>query len=105
MKVHRTVSPHQEVQNERSLYDAILTLETTDEARAFFRDLCTPAEIQAMADRWAVAEKLREKHPYREIRRETGVSVTTVGRVARYLQAGHGGYMLVATRLAHGGRK
>lgn len=105
MKEHRTVTPRQEVLNERALYNAILTLETTDEARAFFRDLCTPAELQAMADRWAVVELLGEKLPYRDIRNETGVSVTTIGRVARYLQAGHGGYALAAARLAGGGRR
>ena len=37
--------------------------------------------------------------PYREIHRQTGVSVTTVGRVARYLAQGHGGYALAAQRV------
>jgi TrpR-related protein YerC/YecD len=105
MKEHRTVSPRQEVLNERALYNAILTLETTEEVRAFFRDLCTPAELQAMADRWAVVAMLGEKHPYREIQRETGVSVTTIGRVARYLQAGHGGYALAESRLTGARRR
>ena len=41
-----------------------------------------------MADRWAVVECLRRGLPYREIHRQTGVSVTTIGRVARYLAAG-----------------
>jgi hypothetical protein len=36
--------------------------------------------------------KLQDQIPYREVQRETGVSVTTIGRVARYLHAGHGGY-------------
>lgn len=105
MKEHRTVSPRQEVLNERALYNAILTLETTEEVRAFFRDLCTPAELQAMADRWAVVTLLDSKLPYREIQRETGVSVTTIGRVARYLQAGHGGYALAESRLTGGRRR
>ena len=90
---------------ERALYEAVLTLRTAEECRAFFRDLCTPAELQAMADRWAAVEMLRRGLPYREIYRLTGVSVTTVGRVARYLTAGNGGYALAAERLrshAHG---
>ena len=41
-----------------------------------------------MADRWAVVELLERGLPYREIHRQTGVSVTTIGRVARYLAAG-----------------
>ncbi|MFZ2507159.1 MAG: YerC/YecD family TrpR-related protein [Steroidobacteraceae bacterium] len=100
MKQHRTVSPRQEALNERALYSAILTLETVEEARAFFRDLCTPAELQAMADRWSVVALLGRQLPYREIQSVTGVSVTTIGRVARCLQAGHGGYLLAAGRLA-----
>ena len=98
MKLHRPLSPRQEALAERALYQAILTLKSADECRAFFRDLCTPAELQALADRWAVVELLRENRPYREIHRLTGVSVTTIGRVARYLVAGNGGYALAANR-------
>ena len=98
MKIHRPWSPRQEALAERALYQAILTLKTADECRAFFRDLCTPAELQALADRWSVVELLRQDLPYREIHRLTGVSVTTIGRVARYLIAGNGGYELAADR-------
>ncbi len=99
MKAHKTVTPRREQMAERALYDAILTLRSPEECREFFRDLCTPAELQAMADRWAVVELLQRDLPYREIYRLTGVSVTTVGRVARYLTAGNGGYALAAQRL------
>jgi len=37
--------------------------------------------------------------PYREIHRATGVSVTTIGRVARFVASGNGGYALAAKRL------
>lgn len=105
MKPHRTVTPRQEQLAERALYSAVLTLRTVEECRGFFRDLCTPAELQAMADRWAVVEGLQRGLPYREIHRQTGVSVTTIGRVARYLMTGNGGYSLATQRLksrAHG---
>lgn len=105
MKEHRTVTPRQEALNERALYTAILTLKTPDELRAFFRDLCTPAEIQAMADRWAVVAMLGDRLPYRMIQRETGVSVTTIGRVAKFLQAGNGGYAIADARLSGGRRR
>ena len=59
----------------------------------------TPAELQAMADRWAVVELLERSLPYREIHKQTGVSVTTIGRVARYLTSGNGGYRAVTERL------
>jgi TrpR-related protein YerC/YecD len=98
MKQHRNVTARQEALSERNLFAAVLTLKTVDECRAFFRDLCTPAELQAIADRWAVVEWLQKGLPYREIHRITGVSVTTIGRVARYLADGNGGYALAANR-------
>jgi TrpR-related protein YerC/YecD len=98
MKLHRPMSARQEALAERALYQAVLTLRSAEECRAFFRDLCTPAELQALADRWAVVELLRQALPYRQIHRLTGVSVTTIGRVARYLSAGNGGYALAAAR-------
>jgi TrpR-related protein YerC/YecD len=99
MKTHKGLSPRQEAAAERGLFQAILTLRSIEECRAFFRDLCTPAELQALADRWTVVGLLQQGLPYREIQRHTGVSVTTVGRVARYLASGNGGYVLAARRL------
>src|ERR1700738_5173245 len=99
MKSHRNVSPRQEALAERNLYTALAALQSADECRAFFRDLCTPAEIQAMADRWAVVDFLQRGVPYREIHRLTGVSVTTIGRVARFLAAGNGGYAVAVRRV------
>jgi len=98
MKQHRNVTPRQEIAAEKKLFEAIAGLRTLDECRAFFRDLCTPAEIQAMADRWAVVEPLQKGLPYREIHKMTGVSVTTIGRVARFVAAGNGGYELALQR-------
>jgi TrpR-related protein YerC/YecD len=99
MKEHRSLTPRQEALAERALFGAVLTLKNIEECRSFFRDLCTPAELQALADRWAVVGLLRQGVPYREIHKQTGVSVTTIGRVARYLINGNGGYRLAADRL------
>ena len=100
MKTHRGISQRQEAAAERSLFQAVLTVRTVEECRDFFRDLCTPAELQALADRWNVVGLLQQGMPYREIHRVTGVSVTTIGRVARYLGAGNGGYALAVRRLS-----
>ena len=99
MKPHKSLTPRREQLAQRALCEAILTLRTTEECRAFFRDLCTPAELQAMADRWAVVQMLQRGLSYREIHRLTDVSVTTIGRVARYLADGAGGYALAVERL------
>ena len=98
MKDHRPLTPRQEALAERALFNAILALQSVEECRAFFKDLCTPAELQALADRWAVVGLLEQGLPYREIHRQTGVSVTTIGRVARYLTHGNGGYALAVQR-------
>ena len=42
---------------------------------------------------------LQRDLPYREIHAQTGVSVTTIGRVARTLERGAGGYAIAAKRL------
>jgi len=76
-----------------------LSLRDESECRNFFTDLCTPAELEALIDRWAVVAHLRDGLPYRKIHELTGVSVTTIGRVARYLTAGSGGYRTVLERL------
>ena len=84
----------------RSLYEAFLTLDTPAEVRAFLLDLCTPAEVEAMVDRWWAASLLAEGRPYREISEMTGVSVTTIGRVARFMDQGEGGYRVAMQRMS-----
>jgi len=46
-----------------------------------------------------VAQLLEEGRSYRDIRELTQVSVTTIGRVARFLEMGTGGYRTVLDRL------
>ena len=58
-----------------------------------------------MADRWSVVDYLKRGLPYREIHRLTGVSVTTIGRVARFLGNGNGGYEVAAQRLEEAKRE
>lgn len=81
------------------LAEALLALRDAGEVRAFLEDLCTPAELEAMGDRWRVVPLLLEGLPYREIHDRSLVSVTTIGRVARTLERGAGGYRAAARRL------
>jgi TrpR-related protein YerC/YecD len=84
----------------RELFQALLTLETPAEVEAFFRDLCTLSELEAMAHRWQVARLLECGLPYLEIAERTGASTTTVTRVAHWLKHGEGGYRLALDRAA-----
>lgn len=81
------------------LAEGLLALNTVDEMRAFLRDLTTPAELEALTDRWRVVPLLMQGVAYREIHDRTAVSVTTIGRVARFLAGEHGGYTIAARRL------
>jgi len=77
-----------------ALFEAVLSLETVDEAAAFFRDLCTLRELTDLSHRWLVARLLDEGLPYREIAERTGASTATVTRINQWLQHGTGGYRL-----------
>jgi TrpR-related protein YerC/YecD len=82
-----------------SLAEAFLTMASADECRALLKDLTTPAELEALVDRWRVVKLVDQGMPYRQIHERTGVSVTTIGRVARFLEYGNGGYRLALQRL------
>ena len=84
----------------RELFQAVLTLESPAEVEAFFRDLCTLSELEAMAHRWQVARLLERGLPYLEIAERTGASTTAVTRVAHWLKHGEGGYRLALDRAA-----
>ena len=98
MKAHRGLTPRAAARARQGLYRAILSLRTEDECAQFFADLCTPAELEALVDRWAVVKHLQDGLPYRRIHELTGVSVTTIGRVARFLTGGNGGYQVALER-------
>ncbi len=83
----------------RSLSEALCLLNTPGEVKNFLEDLCTPSEIEAMVDRFRVAQLLNQGMTYREISELTQVSVTTIGRVARFMEMGTGGYRTVLERL------
>lgn len=88
------------IQQDDSLYEAILMLKTVDDVRKFMIDITTPAELVALKERWRVANLLMDDRlSYREISAQTGVSVTTIGRVARFLFSGADGYQLAMERL------
>jgi TrpR-related protein YerC/YecD len=84
--------------HEQDLYEAILQLETFEEVQSFFYDLCTPAELEGLVDRWRVAQMLVKNIPYRQIAAETNVSTATIVRVARFLNNGNDGYRTIMRR-------
>lgn len=82
------------------LIEAVLRLETSDEAARFLRDLCTLGELRDLAQRWAVVRRLESGEHYAAISRDTGASTATITRIASWLNHGEGGYRKALDRLA-----
>ena len=81
------------------MYRAILSLETVEECKKFFDDLCTMTELQAMEQRFQVAVLLRQGRIYNDILEKTGASSATISRVNRSLQHGADGYAIAFERM------
>ena len=82
-----------------TLFDAITSLKSREECYRFFKDVCTPNEIEAIAQRFEVAGMLLDKHTYQEIGAKTGVSSATISRVNRSLEDSDGFYETIFSRL------
>lgn len=82
----------------KALFQAFLALQNEEEVKRFLRDLMTEKEILECANRWKAARMLDTSVPYVEIERETGMSSTTIARIARWMKEGKGGYKLMLDR-------
>lgn len=91
---------HSSIESEElhALSDALLRMQTRDEIERFLGDLCSPSELQAMAQRFAVARMLRNGKRGAEIIKATGSSTATIARVNRSLRYGQKGYALAFDR-------
>ena len=68
------------------LSTALKNLNSDKDIDNFLKDLCTPAEIEAMKERWEVAQLLyKGDSTYRDIASKLNTSTATVTRVARFL--------------------
>lgn len=85
----------------KRLIEAILSLDSVDQAQRFLRDLMTEGELKEFAKRFKTAEMLTNKAPYTTIEKETGFSSTTVARVSKWLNSGMGGYKAIIKNLHH----
>lgn len=85
--------------NTNALFTAVVSLKDTDECEKFFRDLMTLSELQAVTERYQVAQMLHQgQKSYRQINEETGVSTATITRIKHWMDNGMGGYQLALER-------
>lgn len=81
------------------LFEAILKLESLDEAHRFFNDLMTVNEIASLGQRLQVAQMLSKGYTYQHIEKETGASTATISRVKRSLNYGNDGLKVVLEKI------
>jgi len=84
----------------KQLLAGVLALRNEDEAKRFLRDLMTPAEIKEFANRLETASLLAKDMQYNAISERTGLSSTTIARIAKWLGGSLGGYRLILARLS-----
>lgn len=72
------------------LYLLIASMETPEDCRLLFEDLCTVKEIEQMAQRVRAAGLLMEGKTYNQVTEETDISSATLSRVSRCVQYGKG---------------
>lgn len=85
------------------LMEAVLRLDTVEQAYRFFEDICTIPELRSIAQRLEVAGLLRKGVTYQDIARKTGASSATISRVNRALLYGANGYNQVLNNLEEDG--
>ncbi len=82
----------------KKLLQILVDIDDLGTCRNFLYDLCTPAELKSMADRWEVVQKISNGENYRDIAKSTGCSTATITRVGRSLKYGRGGYQWALDR-------
>ena len=80
-------------------YKAVTSIENVSECEKFFHDICTPKELDQLAERLSVAKLLGQNYSYRKIGELTGASTTTVTRVARFSTKSDSGYQILIQRM------
>ena len=76
----------------KKLFKVIAALQTPEDVKSFFEDICTIKELQDMGQRLEAALLLNEGWSYQKISEQVGISPATISRVSRCLHYGSGGY-------------
>ncbi len=81
------------------MYKGIVSLETVEDCKSFFEDICTKSELIEMSRRLKAAKMLSDGMVYSEIAARTGLSTATISRVNHCLKYGSSGYLNVLKKL------
>lgn len=72
------------------LFKVILSLETTEDCKMLFDDLCTHKEVENMAQRVCAARLLKQGETYSKVMEKTGIASATLARVSSCVKYGKG---------------
>lgn len=84
---------------DRELCRLVASARNAGEIALLFDDLLTPAEREAITERWQIARLLIQGKTQREIRDELSTSIATVNRGAHALKNSRGGFKRHYARL------
>lgn len=86
----------------KMFFEALMALDSVEDCRDLFLDLCTIKELESMIQRYQVARMLSKGKLYTEIVAETGASTATISRVNRSLSYGNNGYKKIIAKCGDG---
>lgn len=89
------------IKENKQLLEALLSIQNADEMKRFLRDLMTEGEITEFSKRLEAARMLSRDVQYNTIIEKTGLSSTTIARIAKWLKGSLGGYRLILNRMHH----
>ena len=72
------------------LFQLIASMETPEDCKALFTDLCTEKEIEKMAERVYAAQLLMEGNTYNQVMARSDISSATLSRISQCVQYGKG---------------
>ena len=73
-----------------NLFKLLAAINSEDDCRALFDDLCTVKEVENMAERCFAAKLLLEGNTYSQVMAQADISSATLSRVSRCVQYGKG---------------
>ena len=76
----------------KELANILLNIKEKNDMLNFLRDVCTLEELESISSRWQAVQLINQGISYRIVAKKTGLSTTTVTRVAHWLNNGEGGY-------------
>ncbi len=80
------------------LMERLSKVESAEECERVLDDLCTPSEVENMAQRLYAAKLVLEGKTYAQVEEETQISSATLSRVSRCIKRGKGGYRLLVEK-------